>query len=48
MQQEPQLKHVEYRPDVDGLRAIAVFLVIFNHAFAKYVPGGYVGVDIFL
>lgn len=36
-----------YRPDIDGLRAIAVSLVVFNHAFPRLLPGGYVGVDIF-
>ncbi|MFZ9398010.1 MAG: acyltransferase family protein [Ilumatobacteraceae bacterium] len=36
-----------YRPDVDGLRAIAVGSVVLFHAFPWLVPGGYVGVDIF-
>ena len=36
-----------YRPDVDGLRAIAVGAVVAFHAFPKFFPGGYVGVDIF-
>jgi peptidoglycan/LPS O-acetylase OafA/YrhL len=38
---------MRYRPDIDGLRAVAVLLVIFFHAFPKAVPGGYVGVDVF-
>ena len=38
---------VEYRPDVDGLRALAVLAVILFHAFPKVLPGGFVGVDIF-
>lgn len=37
----------EYRPDVDGLRAIAVLAVIGFHAFPAWVPGGFVGVDVF-
>jgi peptidoglycan/LPS O-acetylase OafA/YrhL len=36
-----------YRPDIDGLRAIAVFAVIVFHAFPSVAPGGFVGVDIF-
>lgn len=36
-----------YRPDIDGLRAIAVLAVIGFHAFPALVPGGFVGVDIF-
>lgn len=36
-----------YRRDIDGLRAIAVFMVLMVHAFPKKLPNGYVGVDIF-
>jgi len=36
-----------YRPDVDGLRAVAVLSVILYHSGLKAMPGGYVGVDIF-
>ncbi len=36
-----------YRPDIDGLRAVAVLAVIGFHAFSTWVPSGYVGVDIF-
>jgi peptidoglycan/LPS O-acetylase OafA/YrhL len=37
----------KYRPDVDGLRAVAVMLVLNFHAFAGVMPGGFVGVDVF-
>lgn len=40
------LKLLEYRPDVDGLRAIAVLSVLLYH-LGVTAPGGYVGVDIF-
>lgn len=38
---------LSYRPDVDGLRAVAVLAVIAFHAFPSSMPGGFVGVDIF-
>jgi peptidoglycan/LPS O-acetylase OafA/YrhL len=41
------LNSKQYRPDVDGLRAVAVIGVVTFHAFPIWVPGGFVGVDIF-
>jgi peptidoglycan/LPS O-acetylase OafA/YrhL len=38
---------VTFRPDVEGLRAVAVVLVVAFHAGFGAVPGGYVGVDVF-
>jgi peptidoglycan/LPS O-acetylase OafA/YrhL len=36
-----------YRPDIDGLRALAVLAVIGFHAFPTRIRGGFVGVDVF-
>ena len=40
-------KKVNYRPEIDGLRAFAVVCVIINHFNKQILPGGYLGVDIF-
>lgn len=40
-------KSASYRPDVDGLRAVAVLAVIVYHFNAAWLPGGFTGVDIF-
>lgn len=39
--------HPRYRPDIDGLRALAILPVVAFHAFPNYAPGGFIGVDIF-
>jgi peptidoglycan/LPS O-acetylase OafA/YrhL len=36
-----------FRPDIEGLRAVAVLLVVFFHAGAFHLVGGFVGVDVF-
>jgi peptidoglycan/LPS O-acetylase OafA/YrhL len=36
-----------YRPHLDGLRAVAVYLVILFHAGAAHFAGGFIGVDVF-
>ncbi|MGK7339983.1 acyltransferase family protein, partial [Salmonella enterica] len=41
------MEHLKYRPDIDGLRAIAVLSVVIFHYFPSLLPGGFVGLDIF-
>ena len=38
---------MKYNPVIDGLRAVAVLPVVMFHALPGYVPGGFVGVDVF-
>lgn len=41
------MSNLQYRPEIDGLRAIAVAVVVLYHAGFKFFGGGLVGVDIF-
>ena len=38
---------MNYRPDIDSLRALAVIPVVFYHAGFSLFAGGYIGVDVF-
>ena len=41
------MSSITYQPHVDGLRALAVLSVFIFHLEAQYLPGGFLGVDIF-
>lgn len=42
-----QISRVPYLPGLDGLRALAVIAVIVYHANSSWLPGGYLGVEVF-
>lgn len=42
-----QHRGITYRPEIDGLRAVAVLSIVAFHVDASWVPGGFTGVDIF-
>lgn len=46
--QTGKYKTVNYRSEIDGLRAIAILSVLLFHSGFKIFSGGYLGVDIFL
>ncbi len=45
--QTPPPTQRTFRPDIEGLRAIAVMLVVLEHAGVSAISGGYIGVDVF-
>ncbi|KTC91092.1 acyltransferase family protein [Fluoribacter dumoffii] len=38
---------MKYRPDIDGLRAIAIIFVLIYHGGLSFFPSGFIGVDVF-
>ena len=44
---EPPVRRDGYRPHLDGIRAVAVAMVIAFHLGYEWIPGGFVGVDVF-
>ena len=44
---DPTKNVTAYRPDIDGLRAVAVLAVLVFHCFPTFLSGGFVGVDVF-
>lgn len=41
------MSSIKYRPDIDGLRAVAVIAVLLHHVWPKVISGGFIGVDVF-
>jgi len=44
---QPHLSQFKYRPDIDGLRGVAILSVVAFHAFPGWITGGFIGVDVF-
>jgi peptidoglycan/LPS O-acetylase OafA/YrhL len=36
-----------YRPELDGVRGVSILLVFIHHVFPRWLPGGFIGVDVF-
>lgn len=46
-QRETPTPKLKYQPSLDGIRAIAVMAVLVFHGSAPWLPGGFLGVDVF-
>lgn len=44
---KPEADRLRFRPDIEGLRAVAILLVVAAHAGVPWLTGGFVGVDVF-
>jgi peptidoglycan/LPS O-acetylase OafA/YrhL len=44
---DPVKKERDFRPDIQGMRALAVVMVVVYHLYPSALPGGFVGVDVF-
>lgn len=44
---QAEVKRLPFRPDIEGLRAIAILLVVGTHAGVPWLEGGFIGVDVF-
>ncbi|MFN0096475.1 MAG: hypothetical protein ACKVVT_17075, partial [Dehalococcoidia bacterium] len=43
----PKAAQTRYFPALDGLRAVAVLAVLLYHGDASWIPGGFLGVEVF-
>lgn len=46
-EKKPPSHSIEYRPEIDGIRSIAISLVLIFHAWPNFISGGFIGVDVF-